>query len=44
MNKIERKAWINGTDRCERQGNEGDWMKEGEELAKEHICMTHRHR
>ena len=21
-----------------------DWMKEGEALAKEHICITHRHR
>lgn len=22
----------------------GSWMKEGEEIAKEHVCIVHRHR
>ena len=26
------------------EGGRGDWMKEGEGSAKEHICITHRHR
>ena len=46
MNKIEAEAW--GTwNRLKAVRGErcwGHWMKEVKRLAKQHICMTHRHR
>lgn len=32
------------TDRGERGGDEGNWMKEDEEVSKEHVCISHGHR
>ena len=39
--KAEPSAWIHGRDW---QLSEGTGWKKGEGLAKEHICITHRHR
>ena len=43
MDKIETEVQKHGTDWQLSKGRE-DWMEEVKRLAKEHICITHRHR